>query len=93
MKRTSGLGEGRSFHVCRAWSFLLQAPAHPVACHLVLATCPMLPPPLPSVSHVFVESEDTTGQAVQRRLRLSLTTSTAVMTAYTPSVSATQPWL
>ena len=55
------------------------------------ATRPMLPPPLPPLSHVFVEPEDTTGQAVLRRVRPSLTTSTAVTTAGAPSISSTPP--
>lgn len=61
------------------------------------ATRPMLPPPLPPLchQHVFVEPEDTTGQALMRRVRPTLTNSTpstsSVRTADAPSISSTPP--
>lgn len=60
-------------------------------------TRPSLPPPLPPLSHqhVFVEPEDTTGQALIRRVRPALTPSmpstSSVRTADVSSVSSTPP--
>jgi len=59
------------------------------------ATCPSSPPPLPPLSHqhVFVEPEDTTGQARMRRVRPTLANTTpstsSVRPANAPSVSST----
>ena len=61
------------------------------------ATRPSLPPPLPPLSHqhLFVEPEDTTGQARMKRVRPIPTSSTpstsSVSTANPPSVSCTPP--
>ena len=63
------------------------------------ATRPLLPPPLPPLSHqhIFVEpAEDTSGRAlIMRRTRPTLTTSTpsasSVRTTDAPSVSSTPP--
>ena len=61
------------------------------------ATRPLLPPSLPPLSHqhVFAEPEDTTGQALMRRVRPTLTTSTlstsSVRTVDVSSVCSSPP--